>query len=167
MPFDAFMQIDNGAIKGDSTDDKHKDWIEIDGFTHTISQPTGGKSSAQGYMAGGRADHADFIVNKRLDSSSPLLMIHCCNGAPLKQVVIELCRAIKDKTVFMKFTFKNAMVSSVEPTGEAEGEDTIPAEKATFRYSEIQWEYTPTKVDGSKGATIKAGWSTETNKQTV
>ncbi|MBL9031144.1 MAG: type VI secretion system tube protein Hcp [Phycisphaerae bacterium] len=167
MGFDAFMQINKGEIKGDSTDEKHKEWIELDGYEYGIKQATGGKSSAQGYIAGGRADHEDFHVKKRLDSSSPLLHIYACNAAPIKEIVIELCRAIKDKTVFMKITMKNCIVSEIQPEADAKGDDLIPGETVGFRYSEIQWEYTPTKADGSKGAAIKAGWSTEENKKTL
>ena len=31
--------INWGDIKGESTDDKHKDWIEIVGFSHGIAAP--------------------------------------------------------------------------------------------------------------------------------
>jgi hypothetical protein len=34
--YDAFLNLD--GIKGESTDDKHKDWIEISSFNHNITQ---------------------------------------------------------------------------------------------------------------------------------
>lgn len=33
-----------GAVKGESTDDKHKDWIEVLSFSHGVSQPTSSTS---------------------------------------------------------------------------------------------------------------------------
>jgi hypothetical protein len=35
MAFDAFLKID--GIPGESTDDKHKDWIEILSFAHGLN----------------------------------------------------------------------------------------------------------------------------------
>jgi len=39
-------------------------------------------------------------------------------------------------------------------------------EEMTFRYGQINWEYTPTDIQGGgkKGAAIQAGWSTLMNK---
>lgn len=31
--------VDFGDIKGESQDDKHKDWIEVLSFNHSITQP--------------------------------------------------------------------------------------------------------------------------------
>jgi type VI secretion system secreted protein Hcp len=45
MPGDAFLEID--GIKGESTDDKHKDWIEILSYSHGVSQ-SGAGSRRQG-----------------------------------------------------------------------------------------------------------------------
>ncbi|MEM1185702.1 MAG: type VI secretion system tube protein Hcp [Planctomycetota bacterium] len=161
MAFDGYLFIE--GINGDSTDDAHAEWIEIDGFEHVVQQATGGGGSAQGGHAGGRADHGDFIVHKRLDSSSPALFLHCCKGQSIPEVVVELCRAVGDKTTFMKYTFQNVIVSQVNPKGEAQGEDLIPSELIGFRYSNVMLEYTPTGTDGSTSASIQAGWSTQTN----
>ena len=164
MAYDMFLEID--GVQGDSADDGHKKWIEVESYSHNISQPSGGAMSAQGVHAGGRADHADFTVVKRLDSASPLLAQHCCTGKHIPQIKFELCRAMGEKTVFMVYTFRDVMVASISPTGTADGEDPIPEEEIAFRYGEIQWEYTPTEITGGgkKGAAIKAGWSTLMNK---
>lgn len=164
MAFDAYMEIQ--GIKGDSTDDSHKQWIELQAFSHGVAQSTGGSSSAQGAHAGGRADHLDFSVVKKLDSSSPALFMHCSSGKHIPQVVIEMCRALGDKTVFMKYTFKDVLISAVRPSGSTEGKDLIPLEEVAMRYGEIHLEYTPTDPEGGgkKGASIQAAWSTKNNK---
>lgn len=164
MSFDAFMQIQ--GIKGDSTDEKHKDWIEIQQFNHRVYQATGGAASAQGAHAGGRADHADFDIIKKLDSSSPNLFMHCCSGRHIPEIVIEICRALGEKTTFMKYTLKDVIVSNVAPAGSTEGNDVIPLENVSLRYGEIHQEYTPTDPQGGgkTGASIQAAWSTRENK---
>jgi len=164
MSFDAFMQID--GIKGDSTDDAHKDWIEILAFRHSAKQATGGSLSAQGTHAGGRVTMGDFHIVKKLDVGSPTLFLRACDGKPIPQVVIELCRAMGEKTVFMKYTLKDVIVSSVEPSGSSEGEDLIPTEEVEFRSAEYHLEYTPTDPTGGgkTGPAVQTGWSTLINK---
>lgn len=164
MPYDMFLKID--GINGDSSDDAHKQWIEVESYSHRISQPVGGALSAQGVHTGGRADHADFSVVKRLDSASPNLSLYCCNGRHIPNIRFELCRAMGDKTIFMVYTFKDVIIASISPSGSADAEDPIPSEELTFRYGQLNWEYTPTDITGGgkKGAAIQAGWSTLLNK---
>jgi len=163
MSFDGYINIQ--GIKGDSTDDAHVDWIQIDAFNHSIVQSTGGASSAQGTHAGGRSDHHDFAIVKKLDSASTALFMHCCSAKPIPEIVIELCRAMGEKTVFMKYTLKDSIVSSVSPSGATDGEDQIPLEQVSFRYAEIHLEYTPTDPTGGgkTGPAIMGAWSTRKN----
>lgn len=164
MAVDMYLQIE--GIKGDSTDSKHKEWIEILAYNHGITQATGGSHSAQGTHAGGRADHSDFSIVKRLDSASPILAKFCCDAKPIKNIVFECCRAMGEKTVFMKVTLKDSIVAAVQSSGSAKGDDLIPTEQVSFRYGEIHWEYTPTdaRSGGKTGPAVKAAWSTIENK---
>jgi len=164
MPCDMFLNID--GIKGDSTDDAHGQWIEIESYSHSISQPVGGALSAQGVHTGGRADHNDFCFLKRLDSSSPILAQHVCTGKHIPKIRFELCRAMGDKTVFMVYEFQDCIISSVAPSGSSSSEDPIPTEEIKLRYGQLKWEYTPTDITsgGKKGGAIAAGWSTMSNK---
>lgn len=164
MSFDGFIQVQ--GIKGDSSDSAHKDWIEIQAFSHSITQSTGGAASAQGTHAGGRVDHGDFSIVKRLDTSSAPLFLHCCTAKPIPEVKVQLCRAMGEKTTFMEYTFKDVIVSSVKPSGSTSGEDLIPLEEVSFRYGEIHLAYTPTdpRSGGKTAAAVKAAWSTLENK---
>jgi type VI secretion system secreted protein Hcp len=163
MAFDGFLEV--GGIKGDSSDSAHKDWIEIQAFNHSVSQATGGAASAQGTHAGGRADHGDFTIVKRLDTASSPMFLHCCNGKPIPEIKIQLCRAMGEKTVFMEYTMKDVIVSAVRPSGSTDGEDLIPLEEVSFRYGEIHLAYTPTdpRSGGKTGASVQAAWSTMEN----
>lgn len=164
MAFDGFLNIQ--GIKGDSTDSAHKDWIEIQAFNQGVTQSTGGAASAQGTHAGGRSDHTDFTVVKRLDTASPQLFLHCCNAKPIPEIKIELARAMGEKTTFMTYTMKDVIVSSVRASGSTDGQDLIPLEEISFRYGEIHLSYTPTdpRGGGKTGADVKAAWSTLENK---
>jgi type VI secretion system secreted protein Hcp len=166
MSWDMFMQID--GIKSDSTDDKHKQWIEVISYKNGVTQPVGGSVSAQGAHTGGRADHDDFIFTKRLDSATPILYQYCCTAKHIPNIKFELCRAMGDKTTFMVYTFKDSIIAGVHTTGTGAGNDPLPIEDVALKYGEIRWEYTPTDITGGgkKGATVQAGWSLMMNKAT-
>lgn len=160
-------------IQGDSTDDKHQNWIEIYDFKHTVSQPTGGPHTSAGHLAAGRSIHTDFKITKRLDRSSPALFLYCCKGTSIGEAKIEICREQDKQTVYATYTFKDLIVSSVTPSGTfgKDGNndgtrDLVPMEEITLRYSSLDVGYTPTKRDGSTGASVEHGWDIVANKQT-
>ena len=46
MAFDCFLKIE--GVPGESTDDKHGDWIELLSYSHGVSQPSSGAQSSGG-----------------------------------------------------------------------------------------------------------------------
>lgn len=162
MGADMYVQIE--GIKGDSTDSAHKDWVEVESFSHRIHQPFAAQASGRGGHSGGKAEHGDFSITKRIDTATPLLAQFVCTGKSIPKMKLELCRALGDKTTFMSYTLENVMATTVEPQGSRDPEDPLPSERVDFRYGIIRWEYTPTDTSGKKGAAIKAAWDAQANK---
>jgi len=162
MAYNMFLKID--GIDGDSQDANHKKWIEVQSYAHKMSQAAGGTLSAHGAHTGGRVDHEDFTLSKRLDSASPILAQYCCMGKHIPKVTFEVCRALGDQTTFMVYEMSDVIISSVSPVGSAEATDPLPRENITIRYSMIRWMYTPTDTKGNKGGVVQAGWSTQENR---
>jgi type VI secretion system secreted protein Hcp len=164
MAYDMFLQIQ--GVPGDSTDEHHSKWIEVEAFHHGMSQAAGGGLSAQGAITGSRADHADFTITKRLDGATPLLAQSVCTGKHIPEIKLEICRALGEKTTYMVYTLRDSIVSAVTPEGSKTSADPLPFEHVSFRYGSIQWEYTPTDPTGGgrKGAPIRSGWSNLMNK---
>jgi len=163
MAFDAFLKID--GIPGESTDDKHKDWIEVLSYSHGLSQQSAGARSTGGAASAGRCDHQDFSVVKALDKASPKLALSCCNGTHIKEVKVELCRATGDKQKYMEYKMSDVIVSGVRPSGSAKGGEALPLEEASFGYGKIEWVYTETDHQtGKPKGDVKANWSVATNK---
>jgi type VI secretion system secreted protein Hcp len=163
MAFDAFLKI--ATIPGESTDDKHADWIEILSYSHGVSQPISGSVSSGGSRSAERVDHQNFSIVKTLDKASPKLALACCNGEHINEVKVELCRAGGDKTKYMEYKMSDVMVSSVRPGGASQGAENLPLEEVTFSYGKIEWTYTETdhKTGKPKGD-IKSHWDLVANK---
>jgi type VI secretion system secreted protein Hcp len=164
MAFDAFLKID--GVPGESTDDKHKDWIEILSFSLGANQPASATASSAGGATAERVDIQDLSIVKALDKASPKIFEACCTGQHFKEIKIELCRAGGDKLKYMEYKLSNAIVSSVRPGGSAQGSETLPLEEVSFNFGKIEMTYTQQKrVDGSGGGNVSAGWDLQTNKK--
>jgi type VI secretion system secreted protein Hcp len=164
MPFDAFLKID--GIPGESTDDKHKEWIEILSFNYGVSQSTSGSASTAGGATSGRADFHDFSIVKALDKASPKIFEACTCGTHIKTITITLCRAGGDKLKYMEYKLSNSIISSYRPGGSAQGGEALPLEELSFNYGKLELSYTQQKrADGSGGGQVAAGWDLEANKK--
>ena len=158
MAADTFLKI--AEIPGESTDENHKDWIEILSFSTGVSQAVGDRSTG-GAAASGRCNHQDFSCTKMLDKASPKLALSCSKGDPLKEVTIELCRATGDKQPYMMYKLTNAIISSYSTGGGGGG---VPTETVSFNYAKVEWTYTETDhLTGKAGGNVETYWDLEKN----
>jgi type VI secretion system secreted protein Hcp len=161
MAVDAFVKID--GINGESTDDKHKQWIEILSFSLGMHQPSSAASGTGGRSAE-RVNISDFSISKVVDSASPYLALACCDGRHIKEVKVELCEASENKHKYAEYVMENVIISSYQPSGHSGGDK--PVESVSFNFGKIKWEYTPLNQDGKPGSKVgPMGWSLEENKK--
>lgn len=164
MAFDCFLKI--AGIPGESTDDKHKNWIEVLSYSWGLSQPVSGSASSGGGASSERADFQDFSVVKALDKASPKLMLACADGTHIDEVKLELCRAGGDKLKYMEYKLTNVLVSGYSPGGAAQGGETLPLEEVSFNYGKVELTYTHQARAGGRGhGNVAAGWNLEENKK--
>ncbi len=161
MPFDAFLKI--ATVPGESTDDKHKDWIEVLSYHWAVSQAAGGAASQSGALTGQRVDIGDFSVTKQLDKASAKLFLSCCTGEHIADVTLELCRAGGDKQKYMTYKFTDVLVSQVRPGGSAGTGDGLPLEEVSFKFGKVQLEYIPIDKTGKPQGQVPAGWDLAKN----
>ena len=158
-----FLLID--GIPGESTDDNHKDWIEVVSYNYAISQPEGGAASSAGRTGAGQAQQQDCKIVKYLDKSSPKLALYSCSGKRIKEVTLELCRASGDKQKFMEYKMEDVLISSVNVSGSVAGSETIPVEEISLEYAKISWTYT--EFDNTTGkpiGNVQSNWDLTAGK---
>ena len=146
MSFDTYLQIE--PIKGESTDQKHKNWIEVWSFSHGLSQHGSGAVSGGSSRVAGKVDVQDFTITKRMDLSTPYLNKMCCLGKHLDKATVEICKSTGQKEVFAKYTFENVVISSVN-IGGGQGQE-FPVETVSFTFGKVKWEYN--QIDTKTGA---------------
>ena len=161
MAFETYLKID--TIDGESTDEKHKGWIEVFSFSHGIAQTGAGAISGGVGRSAGKVDHQDMHITKRMDKSSPYLSKSCCTGKHFPKAVIEICKNTGKKEIFQKYTLEHVLITSIQ-TGGGQGSEH-PVESFTLQYGKIKWEYSPMDVkSGAKGGTVAAEWDVIANK---
>ncbi len=163
MAFDAFLKID--GIPGESTDDKHKDWIEILSYDFGMDQPSSATDSSAGGGTTERVNIEDFKVVKHLDKASTKIYENCCSGKHIASVTLELCRAGGDKLKYLEVKMENVVISKAVSGGKSEGQDGFPTEHVHFNFAKVKWTYTQQKrADGSGGGNVAGGWDLTANK---
>lgn len=155
--FDVFLKID--GIDGESHDDKHQNWIEVQSFHHNMHQPPSASVSSLGGGTTGRVDMGDYSISKGLDKASPKLYEACCKGTHIKTATIEMCRAGGDKLTYMKIDLTDVVVSGVAPSGSGNAGD-FPTEMVSLNFSKINWTYTQQdRTTGQAKGQVSTGWS--------
>jgi type VI secretion system secreted protein Hcp len=178
--FDAYLSID--GVPGESTDDKHKDWIEVLSFGHEMSQPVSSTKSSSGGATSGRTQHGDFQITKFVDKSSPKLYDAVSNGKHFSKVSIEVCRSGGSQVKFMEIKMEQVLISKValdsagahggsNGNGATNGlpavqaSDLLPTETVHLNYGKIEWTYTQQKrSDGSGGGNVNAKYDLTAGK---
>jgi type VI secretion system secreted protein Hcp len=161
MAIDAYLQIE--GIKGESTDDKHKDWIEISNVAWSIHQPVAASISTAGGMTSGRASLSNLSFNKLADLSSPILQQHCAMGKTIPRAKFEFMRADGEGKPVCYYTveLENVMISGVNPTS---GDGGIIKEQVFFAYSKMKWQYTKQAIRGGAQGSTSGGWDCAAHK---
>ena len=159
MATNCYLKAD--PIKGESTDDKHKDWIEVESFSHGLSQPTSGTSGTGG-RAAARADFGPFTIFKAVDKATVDINMYCAQGKHIAKLELEVCLETGEKVCYLKYELENVMIHSVQVNG---GGSQRATESVAFSYDKIAWTYTAVKDDGSAGDKIgPKKWNLELNK---
>jgi len=155
---DIFLQLD--GIKGESTDEKFKDAIELlsytQSFRNTASITAGGGGGA------GRVQCGAVTVLKSIDKASPLLIEHVATGKHITKGVLSF-RTSSDKgsNVYYTVTLTDVLVSSIDQTDNPDPGKIV--EKLSLAAAKFKFEYTPLNSDGQSGASVEFGFDCRTN----
>jgi len=157
---DYLLEID--GIKGESTDKKHKDTIEISSFSWGMSQ-TGSFSSGGGGGAG-KVSFQDLHFTTKINKASPLLAKRCATGQHIKKATLFVRKAGSDQGDYYVVKLTDILVSSYKQ-GPDENFDSVPTDQFSLNYAKIEWTYRPQLSNGELGAPITAGYDVKANKK--
>jgi type VI secretion system secreted protein Hcp len=149
---DFFLKLD--GIDGESTDETHVKWIEVESFSWGVSNPTT-ISSTTGGAGAGKAIPSDFSLVIPVSSASPKIFLKVVSGQFIDSATLSARKAGgRGSTEFLKYDFDTVFVSSLT----TEGSGDVPMEQISLRFAKVEVAYTPQKADGSPGLPITAAW---------
>jgi type VI secretion system secreted protein Hcp len=157
---DYLLKID--GIKGESTDAKHPDEIEVESFSWGATQP--GTFSTGGGGGAGKVSFQDLHFTSRVSVASPNLMIACASGQHIKVATLTVRKAGKEQQEYYIIKLSDNLVSSYQ-SGGSEGANALPVDQFSLNFAKIEFEYKSQKPDGTLGAPVKGGWDLKTNKK--
>jgi type VI secretion system secreted protein Hcp len=144
MAVDMFLKC--GDIKGESVSSGHEGEKDVLSFSWGVSQ-SGTTHTGTGGGAG-QTKVQDLSVTKFVDLATPGLMLACCNGKHIPEVVLTARRAGNKPLDFLKITMTNCIISSV---GIGEVEDRF-TENVSINFAKVKTDYDAPAASGGKGA---------------
>ncbi|MES2075504.1 MAG: type VI secretion system tube protein Hcp [Pseudomonadota bacterium] len=161
MAIDVYLYID--GIKGESADDRHKDWIECKSVSWGVEQPKSATASTGGGHTAERCEHRDIVIAKLADLSSPILLQTCAAGRTIPKAKFEFMRAdaMGERVKYFEIEIENVLIGEVSPSVD---EGDILTEQVGFKFSKVRWKYTQQKITGGAGGNTSGGWDLSSNR---
>jgi type VI secretion system secreted protein Hcp len=161
MAIDVYLHID--GIKGESTDERHKEWIECKSVSWGVEQPKSATSSTGGGHTAERCEHRDIVISKLADLASPILLQTCAAGRTIPKARFEFMRADGqgERVKYFEIEIENVLIGAVSP---AVSEGDILTEDVGFKFSKVRWKYTQQKITGGVGGNTSGGWDLAANR---
>src|SRR5208283_1277655 len=125
MAIEYFLSLD--GIKGESPSSKHKDEIEIRGWSWGAANSA--TMTGQGLSAG-KVSFSDLSITKPTDKSTAKLLELCCTGKHITKGTLTCCKSTGDKNPADYLTIKldEIQITSVQhggSSGDDVGSETI------------------------------------------
>ncbi|UGQ48876.1 Hcp family type VI secretion system effector [Massilia endophytica] len=161
MAIDVYLHIE--GIRGESRDDRHKDWIECESVGWSISQPRSATASTGGGHTAERAELSEISFVKLADLSSPILAQTCAAGRTIPKARIEFMRADGqgERIKYYEIELENVLIGHVAPSV---GAGKIMYENVALKFSKVRWKYTQQNISGGAGGNTAGGWDASANK---
>ena len=154
-----FLKI--GDIKGESTDSKHKDEIEV--FSWSWGVTNAAPVSPGGGGGAGRASFSDLNFTHRYDRAAPLLWRACAVGQHFTEATLVGTKQGKGALDYLIVKMSEVMVTSASASDSSGGGEAM--ESVGVKFSKVDVEYKPQKADGSFDASVRFKYDIKTNKE--
>lgn len=129
---DLFLKID--SIKGESKDERHKDWIDL--LSYSFGASNTGTFAGGGGGGAGKVSFQDFSFTKYVDASSPPLFQAVATGKHFKNAILEIVEPPvgKGESQVLRYTLDDVIVTSFFQGG---GGD-VPVDSFSLNFAKLK-----------------------------
>ena len=158
---DYFLLI--SGVAGESTDAKHKSWIDVESWSWGETNP--GQAAAGSGAGAGKVQMQDLHFTTRVSKASPVLFLACASGQRMKEARLAAVHSGGMQQEFLTWTFSDILVSGYQTGGAAAGGEIVPMDQVSLSFSKVKVEYRAQKPDGSLDGAVTAAWDAKSNKK--
>jgi type VI secretion system secreted protein Hcp len=147
---DIFLHVQTkraGKVKGEAISIGHEDDIVVQGWNWGMAASSALGSS----QATGRRSYKGLTVVKQIDAATTALMAALATNDEVKEAKLTMRKAGSEQIDFFIITLKNARITSLDHTTDAQG-NTLEA--VTLQFNKVSVEYRPQKSTGGRGASL-------------
>ena len=155
---DFFLKM--APVEGESVDAKHKGEIVVESFNWGETASAG---TSPGVGAGKTQPH-DFVFVKKVDKSSPVLMLGCAAGQHFKTAILSGRKTGGTQQDYLKITMEDVSITSYQVGGSAQT-DGLPFDQVSLNFSKLEMSYKEQQPNGALGAEVKEKFDFGTNKK--
>jgi type VI secretion system secreted protein Hcp len=130
------------GIKGESTDKRHAEWIEILGYHWGVEGERGGSQP--------------FTLTFGYDRAGTHLLEAARNGTQIPKLQVDVVSAGESPISFLHFAFEDVRITDVEIEGDDASVRPLVLAVNTFRRAVVT--YTLRSADGSAEEIVEASW---------
>ena len=157
MAVDMFIKID--TVDGESKDKAHKKEIDVLAWSWGLSNS--GSAHVGGGAGAGKVNVQDISFTKWVDSSTPKLLLACCDGKHFANATLVVRKAGEKPVEYIKIKIEEVLITSIS-TGGSGGEDRL-TENVTLNFAKVSVDYVPQDDKGAAGTAIPMAWSIAEN----
>jgi len=158
MATDIFLKLN--TVTGESLDDKHKDEIDVLGWSWGMQQS--GTTHMGGGGGGGKVSVDNLKFVHYVDKATNTLAKFCCSGKHIDEGVLTVRKAGETPLEYYKLTMKEIIVANIASGGS--GSEDRFTETVTLNFKEFKAEYQVQAKDGSGTAGPICSWDIAANK---
>lgn len=158
---DYFLNIE--GIKGESTDSKHKDEIDLESWS--FSEANMGDSAGRGGGGAGKVAMNDMHFVAKYSKASPMLFLSCATGEHVKKATLTCRKAGGKQEEYLKVILSDLLVSGYAAGGSAHGDSALPVDQFSINFAKIEWNYAPQDATGKLGSPVKTGYDLKAQKK--
>jgi type VI secretion system secreted protein Hcp len=159
MSFKIFLKV--GDIKGESTDSKHKEQIEV--FSWSWGVTNAATLGAGAGSAAGRPSFNDLNFTHRYDRAAPLLWRACAVGQHFTEATLASTKQGKGAQDYLVVKMSDVVVTSASASDSSGGGEAM--ESVSVKFAKVDVEYKPQKADGSFDASVRFKYDIKANKE--
>ncbi|HEX8481212.1 MAG TPA: type VI secretion system tube protein Hcp [Allosphingosinicella sp.] len=154
MAVNVFLKFEGPVIKGESTDSRHKDEIQVLSWSHSFNQPTKATRSGAGAGTVEQANHSDFTFSKYLDMATDDLMKYCWNGKQIGKATLSCYRSDggEESILYLQVEMEDVIVSNISIGG---GPGDLPTENISLAYAKVTYTYKAQKPDSGDAGGVQ------------